>query len=78
MVLTHCGGHTIHSEGLWSPNTPHKWCTARSSPLELAPPKETDRERERERDREREREREREQGGDGEIISILVVIKLVI
>lgn len=41
VALTHCGEHTNHSEGLWSPNTPHKWCTARSSPRELSPPTET-------------------------------------
>lgn len=59
--LTHCGGHTIRSEGLWSLNTPHKWCTAHSSPLELWPPRETDREREH---------------ADEEIISVFIAIRL--
>lgn len=61
--LTHCGGHTIRSEGLWSLNTPHKWCTAHSSPLELWPPRETDKQTERE-------------CADEEIISVFIAIRL--
>lgn len=36
--LTCCARHTSHSEGLWNPGTPRKSSTARSSPLEAAPP----------------------------------------
>lgn len=55
VALTRCGGHTIHSEGLWSPNTPRKWCTARSSPPGLSPPRQKETERRGGRGREREK-----------------------